>query len=109
MIFWKLSQIVIYTYILATQLPLIYYLLEMENLQMYVIALLIINYQFIFGKDKTKCTVLGRSKNLSEPNITYNSNKIKQHNMVQYFGRCLDANLSEEFMTLKSFRRTNLN
>ena len=49
-----------------------------------------------FGEDKTKCILFIRDKNLPELNITYNNNRIKQYRIVEYFGCCLDANLSVE-------------
>ena len=59
------------------------------------------------GEDKTKCILFSRDKNLPELNITYNNDRIKQYRMVECLGCCLDANLSGESMTMKSFRKTN--
>ena len=36
------------------------------------------NLSIHFGKDKTKCILFSRDKNLPELNITYNNNRIKQ-------------------------------
>ena len=46
------------------------------------------------GKDKTKCILFSKEKNLPELNITYDSNKMKHLLIVKYLGCCLDANLS---------------
>ena len=44
-------------------------------------------------RDKTKGILFSRGKT-PELNITYDSNRIKQYNVLEYFGCCLDANLS---------------
>ena len=44
---------------------------------MYAIGLLIINYQFIFVKLKTKCILSSKNKNLPELDITYDTNTTK--------------------------------
>ena len=36
-----------------------------------------------FGEDKTKRILFSRDKNLSELNVTYNNNRIKQYRMVE--------------------------
>ena len=41
------------------------------------------NLSIHFGKDKTKCILFSRDKNLPELNITYNNNRIKQYRMVE--------------------------
>ena len=37
-----------------------------------------------FGEDKTNCILFGRDKNLTELNVTYNNNKIKQCRIIEY-------------------------
>ena len=45
-------------------------------------------------------------KNLTELNIKYNSNRIKQFHVVEYLGCCIDINLSDKFMAVKSLKET---
>ena len=53
-------------------------------------------------------TVLLRDKTKGiELNITYDNNRIKQYNALEYFGCCLDSNLSRESMAMKSLRKIN--
>ena len=47
-----------------------------------------------FGKDKTKCILFSKVKNLPGVKITYKNNRIKKSNIVEYRGCYLDANLS---------------
>ena len=60
-----------------------------------------------FGEDKTKCILFSRKKNLPKLNITYKGIKIKQHEMVEYLGCLLDANLSGESMATKVLKKIN--
>ena len=61
-----------------------------------------------FGEDKTKCLLFSEEKNLPWLfNITYNNNRRKQFNIVEYLGCYLDANLSGESMTTKSLKKIN--
>ena len=60
-----------------------------------------------FGEDKTIRSLYIRDNILLEFNITYNNNRIKQYRMVEYLGRCLDANASGESMAMKSLRKIN--
>ena len=46
-----------------------------------------------------------QGKKLPQFNITYHNNRIKQHHTVEYFGCCLDANLIEESIAMKSLRK----
>ena len=46
-------------------------------------------------------------KNLSELNITYNNNRVKQFHIVEYLGFYLDPNLSGESRAMKSLKKIN--
>ena len=65
------------------------------------------NLSIHFGEDKTKCILSSRDENLAELNKTYNNDRIKQYQIVEYLGCCLDANLSGESMAMKSLRKIN--
>ena len=58
-----------------------------------------------FGKGKTKCILSSKEKGLPEPNIKYDKNRIKQFHIVESLGCFLDANLSGESMTVKSYEK----
>ena len=46
-----------------------------------------------------------QGKGLPEPNIKYDKNRIKQFHIVESLGCFLDANLSGESMTVKSYEK----
>ena len=46
-----------------------------------------------------------QGKNLSELNITYDNNRIKQFHILEYFGCYRNANLSGECMVIKSLKK----
>ena len=56
----------------------------------------IISCQFMLVKIKLKAFFSIRKKNLPGLNRTYENNRIKQFHVVEYLGRYLDGNLSEE-------------
>ena len=60
-----------------------------------------------FGKDKTKCIHFSKENNLSVLNVTCKNNRIKQFHIIEYLGCYLDANLSGEFMAMKSLKKIN--
>ena len=60
-----------------------------------------------FGEDKTRCIVFSKNKNMSELNITYVNNRIKQFHIVEYLGCYLDANFSGGSMAMKSHKKIN--
>ena len=51
-----------------------------------------------FGKDKTKCILFNKEKNLPEHNITCDGNRTKHLHIVKCLGCYLDATLSGESM-----------
>ena len=55
-----------------------------------------------FGKDKTKCILFNKEKNLPEHNITCDGNRTKHLHIVNCLGCYLDATLSGESMAMKS-------
>ena len=55
-----------------------------------------------FGKDKTKCILFNKEKNLPEHNITCDGNRAKHLHIVKCLGCYLDATLSGESMAMKS-------
>ena len=59
-----------------------------------------------FGEDKTKCILFGKEKNLPGLSITYDINRIKQFHIEEYLGYYLDANLSREYMAMKSLQKS---
>ena len=61
---------------------------------MHAIGLLIVSF-FLFSTEK----------NLRDLNITYYNNKMRPYHDIEYFG--LDADLSEESMTVKSLSKIN--
>ena len=60
-----------------------------------------------FGEDKITCILLSKYKNLPELNIIFDNNRIKQFHIAEYHGCYLDANLSGEYTTMKSLKKTN--
>ena len=59
-----------------------------------------------FGKDKTKCILFRKEKNLPGL-IIYKNSIIKQFHIVEYIGCYLDANISRESMAMKSLKKIN--
>ena len=68
-------------------------------------ALLIISCQFILVKIQLNAFFSEGKKNLSELNITYNNNRIKQFHIVEYLGCYLKTNLSRQSMAMISLIR----
>ena len=56
---------------------------------------------FILVNTKVNASFSVSKKNLPELNITYNNNRIKQFQVVEYLCCYLDANLSGESMAMK--------
>ena len=50
---------------------------------------------------------LQQGRNLLEYKKIYDGNRIIQFHLVEYFGCCLDANLNQESMAMKSLKDFN--
>ena len=58
-----------------------------------------------FHENKIQCFLFRKEKNLLRLNMTYKNNRMKQFNMVEFLGCCLEANLNGEFMAMKSLKK----
>ena len=59
------------------------------------------------GGNKIKLILFRRDKNSPDLNISCDKNRIKQCHMVEYLDSYLEANMSGEYLAIKSRRKIN--